>query len=393
MSDDPVGRDGTGRERTGRELTPRPPDREVVRPADTTERGVERFYAGDQAHTVGLTEERAAQIVRQSGNARNIAFLAALIVVLFVPLYWFYELGIPALGADGRQVREEQAQYVTDVARGYSIYVDNCARCHGPEGEGGIGPPLNDQAKLYNAVLPNGDPGKGKLNANYLHTVLEVGGRYVCGDPNSVMPAWLQPNGPLNYRQVEELIAFLTASKDVEFTYQPEHAEAGETLPPPVNVTAWRDPAYSPAPDSTPPPACSRPYENPAFAGEGGGSASLPPIESPGTAEQPRVIQLVETAGLTITDAEGTRVTQLAVQPGEVISFEITNEAGFAHNFYIGPPEALEANQVQGLPGVADFDSGTQSFTYEVGDETSVQFACTIPGHYDGMHGDLVPVE
>jgi mono/diheme cytochrome c family protein len=387
VSDEP-----TGRERTGRELAPRPADREVSRPGDITERGVERFYAGDRAHTVGLSEERAAQIVRSSGNARSIAFLASLLIVLFVPLYWFYELGIPVIGADGRQVREEQAQYVTDVARGYSIYIDNCARCHGPAGEGGIGPPLNDQAKLYNAVLPNGDPGKGKLNPNYLHTVLEVGGRYVCGDPNSVMPAWLQPNGPLNYRQVEELVAFMTASKEIEFTYQPEHAEAGETLPPPVTVTGWRDPAYTPAPDATAPPACWRPYENPAFAGEGG-AASLPPVENPGTAEQPRVIALIETADLTIVDESGARVTQIAVQPGETISFEITNEAGFAHNFFIGPAEALEGNQTQGLPGVPDFDSGTQSFIYEVGDEEAVQFACTVPGHYPGMHGDLVPVE
>jgi hypothetical protein len=35
--------------------------------------------------------------------------------------------------------------------------------------------------------------------------VLTVGGRYVCGDPKSVMPVWAQPNGPLNYRQIEEI--------------------------------------------------------------------------------------------------------------------------------------------------------------------------------------------
>jgi len=26
--------------------------------------------------------------------------------------------------------------------RGYDIYVSNCARCHGPEGQGGVGPQL-----------------------------------------------------------------------------------------------------------------------------------------------------------------------------------------------------------------------------------------------------------
>ena len=67
-------------------------------------------------------------------------------------------------------------------------------------GEGGVGPPLNDQAKLYNAVTADGGSGTGHLNPNYIHKVLEVGGRYVCGDAKSLMPAWLAPDGPLNYR-------------------------------------------------------------------------------------------------------------------------------------------------------------------------------------------------
>ena len=35
--------------------------------------------------------------------------------------------------------------------------------------------------------------GTGHLNPVYLGRVLEVGGRYVCGDPKSLMPAWLAP--------------------------------------------------------------------------------------------------------------------------------------------------------------------------------------------------------
>jgi mono/diheme cytochrome c family protein len=183
-------------ERTGRELTPRDPEgdqivvRERVQPQSP-----ERFYAGDNAHVVGLTEERAAQIVRQSGNARSVAFLFTLIMVLFIPLYWFYDLGIPAIAGTSRLDAEKDAQHITDVSRGYELYINNCATCHGAEGKGGVGPPLNDQAKLYNAVKPDGGAGTGHLNPNYLQRVLEVGGRYVCGDPNSIMPAWLQPRG------------------------------------------------------------------------------------------------------------------------------------------------------------------------------------------------------
>src|SRR3990172_13332221 len=112
-------------ERTGRGLVPRPDEpagavtpREPALPAPSSEVG-ERFAAGEQAHTVGLTEERAAQIVRQSGNARMVAFLGALVLVLFIPLYWLYDIGLPVLGVQGRLEAGAEQQYVTDVSRGY----------------------------------------------------------------------------------------------------------------------------------------------------------------------------------------------------------------------------------------------------------------------------------
>ena len=157
-------------DRTGRELTPRPTESEgVVAPREpslpaASPTDVDRFAAGEQAHTVGLTEERAAQIVRQTSNSKTIAFLATLIFVVFIPLYWLYDIGLPVLGVDARLDKEANAQYVTDVKRGYALFLANCARCHGNNGEGGVGPPLNDQAKLFNAVTPQGQPGTGHLN-------------------------------------------------------------------------------------------------------------------------------------------------------------------------------------------------------------------------------------
>ena len=41
-----------------------------------------------------------------------------------------HDLGIPALGVQGRMEATAEEQFVTDVERGYALYLANCARCH-----------------------------------------------------------------------------------------------------------------------------------------------------------------------------------------------------------------------------------------------------------------------
>ena len=399
-------------DKSGRELTPREPSEvepaeSAVTPVEGESRDVERFSAGPRAHSVGLTEERSAQIVRQSANSRNVVFLAILLIALFIPVYWFYENGIPAVGAEGRLDAEAEAQYVTDVARGYELYLANCAECHGEAGQGGIGPRLNDQGKLYNVLTPAGDPGTGHLNPDYLENVLVVGGRYICGDPNSLMAAWQEPNGPLNYRQVEELIVWLNASQDIVFErhvhgHGGEEEEEGEE---PEFISGWRDPNFVPAPDDTPVPACWKAPDGLQAAppqSTGGTTTdstttdtATTPTVAGGTPDNPRQIELLANSALQFTDTAGAQVTEIQLVPGETVEFVIDNTAGFDHNFYIGPADVLQNPFAETEIGIPTWQSGVQTLTWTVPEEgvEGLQFACTVPGHYTPMHGALITAE
>jgi mono/diheme cytochrome c family protein len=244
--------DQPGREPDNRLPARRPPSE--AEPA-------ERFTSPPATRKFELTPERAAGIVRQSANARWVGFLSVVIVVLFTIVYYFYELGAPLGLTEARLDKEVEHQQVVAVQRGYNLYQANCARCHGVNGEGGVGPVLNDQAKLYQ-----------HLNEDYLRNVLEVGGRYVCGDPNSLMPVWADENGgPLNYRQIDELIAFIRAPKR-EGGYEIRDADLNE--PTGDHFEGWLDEGYRPEPGATPYPAC---WVDALGGGAGGGGESAAP--------------------------------------------------------------------------------------------------------------------
>ena len=232
-------------------------------------RPVERFTAPRQVRSIGgLTAERAARIVRQSGDARWVAFLGVSIVALFVILYYFYELGVPIINTQPRLGAEATHQQVTSIERGYNLYEANCARCHGANGEGGIGPVLNDQTKLF-----------AHLNEQYIHNVLTAGGRYVCGNSKSLMPVWADTNGgPLNYLQIEDIIAFIRAPSTQEFVkHDPQLNEP--VLGPDGKVQTfkgWVDPSFKPEPSSTPFPDC--------WSGTAGGGTAAPQATLPANA-------------------------------------------------------------------------------------------------------------
>jgi mono/diheme cytochrome c family protein len=254
-------RDRPGDEPERRLPARRPPSEPVP------SRPVERFTAPRQVRAIGgLTAERAAKIVRQSGDARWVAFLGVAVVALFVILYYFYELGVPIINTEPRLQAEADNQQVTAVERGYNLYEANCARCHGASGEGGIGPVLNDQSKLFS-----------HLNEQYIHNVLTVGGRYVCGNAKSLMPVWADTNGgPLNYLQIEDIIAFIRAPSTQEFVkHDPALNEPVIGSDGKVEMfKGWVDPSFKPEPSASPFPDC---WSGTAGGGTPAPQASLPP--------------------------------------------------------------------------------------------------------------------
>jgi mono/diheme cytochrome c family protein/plastocyanin len=346
----------------------RPPadERLPARRPPTEPAPADRFTAPPSTRRFLLTPERAASIVRQSGSARFVGFLAVSVTVLFLILYYFYELGFPAGLSESRLTAETDAQQVTSIERGYNLFEANCARCHGTNGEGGIGPVLNDQSKLY-----------VHLNAQYITTVLTVGGRYVCGDPKSVMPVWSNDNGgPLNYKQIEDIVNFIRAPKGPAYVVQDP-----TTLEPLKNpdgsdktFQGWRDPSYKPAPDATPFPDCWKDAfktASQAPAASAGASASpvtsAAPNLSPGTSGGPAPSgqvggSPVPAAGQVKITAQGIAFTTQSVDAPANTAFPIlfdNLDAGTPHNVDI-----QDANGQSVFKG--EIFSGVDQRTYNV---------------------------
>ena len=93
-----------------------------------------------------------------------------------------------------------EEQQVTAVERGYNLYQANCAQCHGANGEGGKGPVLNRQDKLF-----------AHLSPDFIRNMLTVGGRYACGNATSIMPVWLGKK--VNTRVSPSAVLWMPVSK------------------------------------------------------------------------------------------------------------------------------------------------------------------------------------
>jgi uncharacterized cupredoxin-like copper-binding protein len=91
----------------------------------------------------------------------------------------------------------------------------------------------------------------------------------------------------------------------------------------------------------------------------------------------------------------------ISVEPGEVVTFEVTNTGEAVHEFFLGD----SAMQQEHAEEMADMDSDmahdepysirlepgeTKQLTWRFADSGDVEFACHEPGHYEaGMHGQI----
>lgn len=348
----------------------RPPEDRLPapRPSSPSPVPADRFSAPASAHRSDLTPERAGRIVRQSANARWVGFLAVTIVVLFVMGYYFYELGVPGGLTEARLDAATTELQVVAVERGYNLYQANCAQCHGADGEGGKGPALNRQDKLY-----------AHLNPEYLRNILNAGGRYACGNPATIMPVWANtgsPPGPLNYRDIANLIAFIRAEKGEPYRvldpalFEPVVDPAtGEEK----TFEGWVDPAYEPAPGATPYPACwSDEFAAPT-------TSSAPPASSapgePGASQAPAGTVLKE-AALNIAFVNG------SLEAPADVPFQIefdNQDAGIPHNIEI--KDAGGATVFKG-----EIISGVAKVTYDIPalPPGTYPFICTVHPNMTG---------
>ena len=328
----------------------------------------------------------------------------------------FVVLGGYLLNESNRQEVETAEITERNAERGARLFVNNCRSCHGLEGEGFIGSPLDRDAFLIlgegNAFGVEETPGGEAANVrSYLRDTIS------CGRVGTAMPRWAQRfGGSLSDTQVEHLVTLITNDSTGNEDYWDLVREAGEhadeeqfvpvleaelgrrptteeirarseeqTLADPSGLSVTQNvcgqftaeakaQTLSRDPFGTAPPATATP------TGTATGTATPPP-----TGDGERVaVELSEFA--------------IAVDPtaaaSGTISFSVANAGGLSHNLRVirsdAAPDALPVEtgqvpegQVDVVGRIEDFAGGdSESITLDLG-PGSYLLICNVPGHYE----------
>jgi uncharacterized cupredoxin-like copper-binding protein len=125
------------------------------------------------------------------------------------------------------------------------------------------------------------------------------------------------------------------------------------------------------------------------MGGLGTGSAAQPGVSGfvAGTVASPRVIRVYAGPGYAFSPSS------ISVARGETVTFVVTTMGPTAHEFMVGPADAVAAD-APGTPEVADIGMmQAKSLTYTLDGPGPYAFACHATGHYEaGMRGTIVVV-
>lgn len=125
------------------------------------------------------------------------------------------------------------------------------------------------------------------------------------------------------------------------------------------------------------------------MGGLGTGSAAQSGVSGfvAGTVASPRVIRVYAGPGYAFSPSS------ISVARGETVTFVVTTMGPTAHEFMVGPADAVAAD-APGTPEVADIGMmQAKSLTYTFDGPGPYAFACHATGHYEaGMRGTIVVV-
>ncbi|MBI3977533.1 MAG: c-type cytochrome [Chloroflexi bacterium] len=144
--------------------------------------------------------------------------------LLFMGGYWLTE---PMRNQQAAQRQEHVA-----VERGIHAFAKYCARCHGDKGQGLTAPPLTRDAVAQRHQWDLSDPDKTKEATVFVYSTIYYGWPPAYRGQKPAMPNWGETaGGPLNYEQVNELVAFVLSTDEHKWEEVKKQVEAAGGLP------------------------------------------------------------------------------------------------------------------------------------------------------------------
>jgi cytochrome c oxidase cbb3-type subunit III len=127
--------------------------------------------------------------MRHKENFRPYISVAFVLTFAILGTFQVYLLREPA-----RIERDLASEHLAAEKAGQALYAENCMACHGRNGEGGVGSPLNERNFLEMTV------------DEILFSIVRT------GVPGTIMPAWSQAfGGPFTDEQVSQIVTFMRA--------------------------------------------------------------------------------------------------------------------------------------------------------------------------------------